>query len=1582
MESRRLRVAGAALAFLLGVAGTLVWPAAHADEGEPAEKPAAAEQPGNKPAAEQPAAQPAPPNARIPLRLRAQVPIGRALAPQAAVALNPQGDLGEESVLFARDREAEQLLKRARTFLEENRYGEAARALGAIIEAPEDFFFQPDEDAALHRSLKSEAQRLLGELGREGKQSYELQFGPRADELLRQALSERDWNLVAEVSRRFFHTEAGYRATYLLGLYQLDHQRPLAAALCLARLKQAGQPAMRFEPTLSLQLANAWYQAGQVEATQEALRRLKEELPDAKLVVAGDDLAWFGSAAPTTTWLTQHFGMIDRATSAGTEQWTMHRGNPQRNATLQGGAPLLDREGDCWWIPTVDEPAVERIVRQLRQTYQDANFTALPAFQPLVIDDVVLMRTVSTLLAIDFQTGKRLWNVPVDENWGDINDLQGSVLQQGSSSQVVSLIDQRMWDDATYGNLASDGEYVFSVEDLNFNLPGQNAQPKMVVLPNGRRLPAPAWPRNFNRLAAHEIRTGKLKWEVGGTKGEYELDLAGAFFLGPPLPLLDTAYALAEINGEIRLVALDARTGRAQWGQQLAVVEMDVLQDPARRFSGASPSYSDGVIVCPTGSGAIVAVDLTNRSLLWGYRYETTIAAQPTVIGRRIGAVMMFAGRPRDEADRWMDSSPTIAAGKVIVTPVESNEIHCLNLLDGSLQWKRPRGSGLYVAGVHNGRVVLVSRNGMQALSLETGAPTWESELQLPSGATPSGRGFLSGDEYYLPLSTGEVATVSLATGKITDRSRSRGGNVPGNLVAYRGRILSQTAESLDVYFELNALKRQVADTLDRNQADPPALARRGALALHDGDTAAAVADLSRSYELAPNDRTRDLLVDALFEGLTADFEKYAEAGAQLDKLVHTPAQRSQYIRVMSTGLQKQGRLREAFDLLARLADPGLGPAAIERTSESVKARRDQWARAGLQAIYQSLGEQDRKQIDAQIESRVAEALAAPGPEPIKQAIRYLGFHPATQQARMQLAQRLSQAGDWLATELLWRQIAAQGDSATQALATANLALAMQSAGRPEAAAYYASRLERQFADQPTIDGKLGSAIVAELSNDPAIDAQLHPEGVWPTRRVVSERDDRQSPTTRYFAAEVAGPSEIYPKLLSVEMSQDRQTLVGRDGNGQERWRASLADSIMRHNINPSVLQARTCGNLVIVSLGQQILAIDTLSAGTAGIARVLWMQELSDSLPGIPNQVGVHVRQIELQWGQRRNLVSDGFGRPVGVLGALSSEYCCFQRGREILAVEPISGETLWTRSDIEPASEIFGDDELVFVVPPSGTEALVLSAVDGRELGRRPVVPFNQRVLTLGRKLLSWHMDAGQHKFKMTDVWEQTPLWEHQFAGNSKAYQVDSELLGVVDPKGRFVAIDLADGKQLIDCEITPEPRLNEIYLLNSRDRLLLFTNRPWTSNRDGISVQAVPGVLNNPLLTGMAYGFDRHTGQKLWEAPIDKLGLALDQPRELPVLVFASRVYEKGGASGNEPYMSIMCLDTRRGAVVHQETMKGAIPLFEVAAVPDQQIVELKLLRHSVRMKFTDEPEEEAATGEQAKSSAADTDAPEAK
>ncbi|MFM8708019.1 MAG: hypothetical protein ACKOHK_08040, partial [Planctomycetia bacterium] len=73
------------------------------------------------------------------------------------------------------------------------------------------------------------------------------------------------------------------------------------------------------------------------------------------------------------------------------------------------------------------------------------------------------------------------------------------------------------------------------------------------------------------------------------------------------------------------LAGLDADTGRLEWSQPFAEVDerwaIDNRDNHGRRLAGLSPALAEGVLVCPTGAGAVVAIDLATRTLLWAHEY-------------------------------------------------------------------------------------------------------------------------------------------------------------------------------------------------------------------------------------------------------------------------------------------------------------------------------------------------------------------------------------------------------------------------------------------------------------------------------------------------------------------------------------------------------------------------------------------------------------------------------------------------------------------------------------------------------------------------------------------------------------------------------------------------------------------------------------------------------------------------------------------------------------------------------------------------------------------------------------------------
>jgi len=1473
-------------------------------------------------------------------------------------------DLAADGVFVPPDRTAKRRLEMAEQMLGEKRYGEAVRMLGALLENPEDYFFKPNPEQPVFRSLKAEAGGRVAALPAEGRESYELQFGARARQMLSAATSNGSLAARADVSRLFFYPQAGQEATFLVARAHLDQNRPLAAALCLERLRSMPDAVARFEPALSLTLATSWRRADKADKAKETLVRLKRSLDGKKVILAGKSVKLFSDDAQALAWFDSAFGAepIAHATQLG--QWPLYRGNESRNGSSAGSRPLLSPR---WRQRTTDDRVIERFVSKSRHDYVSQELVALPAMHPLAIDDVIIMRTAFAIQAVDFQTGKLVWRyAATDDSFEQFLKLGSAQQPTSGTQQLVAGLEQRIWEDAVYGTMSSDGKQVYFLEGLG--LAGVNANLLMTVMPNGqRRYTANA--RGTNRLVARELRTqGKLKWEIGGVTGEDEPKLAGTFFLGPPLPLMGRLWAVAEMKGqEVRLLVLSPETGALEWSQQLAVVEQPVTADGFRRNAGAVPSFADGVLVCPTSAGAVVGVDLTTRSLLWGYQYPR---AQQFASERFInGRLAVYPGSGRRDAERWADASATVADGHVLLTPVESDHIYCLNLTDGRELWKQNRGSMLYVACVHGDKAVLVGRNSVSAIKLSTGEKAWPADLEFPATALPSGRGFASGDFYYVPLSTAEVLKINLRTGLLEEQSRSRRGVVPGNLIAYRGSIVSQSADYVDAFSQLDALRTQIAETLAAHPDDWKALAGLAEVKLDEQKLAESVELFSRSYNLKPDERTREQLVETLLESLRTDFAANRASLAELENLVKEPKHRVEFLRLKAAGLQASGEVLPAFETYMKLTDMP-GGSTLETIEDRLVVRRDRWIRAQLDDLFEKAGDA-RPQLETVCQERLEKAISADTPEALRSYLAVFGSSQSGQKAREALYARLS-ADDLLERNLLLRNLERSSDAAQAGRATAQLAKMLREAGRTELAGPYYRQLATRFADVECEPGKKGAQLVSELSRNDPLRKYVAASAPWPRGRV-DIKQESPGPRTpgspmriqTTLNLEIVGP--VNPLFEDVSIAYDaQQYLVAQDGLGERRFRIPLfeqggrrAPNVNRNAYNaPALSYAGVNGGLMVLLLGNQVLAVDTMRLGETASNRVLWTEELNDNPGGYPTSQGVLTRPVNLAWGGVRFVPEDAFGRRLGSMGPVNDDGLAFQRLHDLTCVDPLTGKPIWTRRNVGLGNDLFGDEKLLFVAPPGDSDCLVLDAATGQQVGTRRVAPLERRVVTIGRSVLSWEP---QNQLAMRDAWAGSTLWTHPFAPGSKAALVGHEAVGILQPDGGFTLLALPDGKPLVQQKLEAEAALASIFLMRTSEGYLLITNGA-ARGEPHVALQPIPAAPNN-IVSGRMYAFDRETGKPLWPKPVplSQQGLLLSQPRSLPALVFARQLHTVSPVNQREAKMSVMCIDKRSGRVLYKnDDLPGStIASFEIAGDPVAHTVTVSLPAQSIKLSFTDEP-----------------------
>lgn len=1477
----------------------------------------------------------------------------------ATLAQTPAPEL-DENVFFPADRASLQRLSTAEELLKEQRYDEAVRFLDTILQAPEDFFFRRSKGQRTYSSLRAEAQRAIGSLPTRGQQSYELQFGAQARKILDEAAGAGNAAGLADVSRRFFHTRAGYEATELLGTYKMEHGQPLAAALCFRRLREAPAAAARFEPLVSVKLAACCLRAGLVAEAADVLAELRKRDPDAKVAIAGNEEKVFASGRQVAAWLAKW------TTAPGdrpflSSGWLMCGGSPDRNAATAGGSPLLS----CRWaVPSVNDPRLEKLSEQVRQSYVDQSTASLPSCQPLAVGNLIITRSAAGLVAIDLRSGKRLWHGPVDEAVKNVLDPQSVDRATADPSLLAAWLDQRLSGDPTYGSLSSDGRLVFAVEDVGSGLGSDRIM--TTIAANGRMRMQMIPGRSSNRLAAYEIASqGKLTWEL---PADERSELAGAFFLGAPLVLDDRLYILGEIKGEIRLLVLEASTGRLEWAQQLAVLEQGTLDAGVRHVAGLSPSYADGVLVCPTAAGAVVAVDLTTRSLMWGYEYSSV--QPPTRMHFRAFPTLSPSASSSGN-DHWFDSTLTLADGRVLLaprdTPEEGNEhaeLHCLDLTDGKLLWRQPREDGLFVGCVAKGRVLVVGRNTLRAYNLADGKPAWKAgSVSLASGVLPSGRGFYSSGQYFLPLSTAEVVSVDMNNGALTVRARSRSGDVVGNLLCYGESIIAQGVSQIECFYQVEDLKREVDRRLAKNANDPAALALEGELLLDGGKLSDAVNRLRRSFGLSAQPRTRQLLVEALIEGLARDFATYRSAVPELERLVDTASHRVQFLRALALGQQSMGELVPAFQTYMKIVDLGRPQRGeLDEIDSTLACRRDRWVQSRLEALRATALPADLRVIDGEIRDRLNAAAASEGPDDLRDFLAYFENHPLSDEARELLLVALDRgapaldSSSVLEREILLRRLERSEVPGRSRAAIAQLASLFFEAGRAEDAAQYYRQLTGPLADAVCYQGKTGREIAATLA-DPYRLERILEKDPWPTGVVKRETLKGQPmPSYKAMPIEMRGPKGPYYTRSGLEFDQQQQALVGRDGLGHERWRISLVDRAGERSgriPNPSISHARVDGHLMLVSLGVELVALDTIGTPGRQGPRVLWRHDLADPLPR-----PVFGHPINMPWGPPRFVATDNAQRPVGNTGPLTDNIACFQRQHSLVAVEPLSGDVVWTRTGVLPGSDIFGDEQFLFVTAPGAHEALVLRTADGAEVGHRQVRPPERRLATLGHRIVVWEPSgASQLTLELLDVWESRVVWKHTFDNGAKPWPVEDESIGVFDRQGHFVMISIADGKPTIDSHLTPEPALQDIFVFRTATHDLLVTNRP-AVNRTNESVQPVPGGLGDPAINGDVHGFDRRTGKHVYSTRIDNLGLLLNQPADLPMLTFASQVM-RSSRLGQVSRVMIKCLDKRTGRLIVDEQTSGPILSIEQSGDPQHQQATVKTTRTSLRLTFTNEP-----------------------
>jgi len=704
-------------------------------------------------------------------------------------------------------RESRERLKAVMDYLERNNipWPVVCSAVQDLLNAKSDSFYRVKDakgnDTGAVVSVKTKVNQLLSTFAKEGRATYEQEYGPAAKELLRKAIAaDFDKTALAIVSQQYFHTKAGGQATLLMASIHLETGFTTEAAFGFQRLLARPDAEDYTSPKVIVKAVTAYRRSGDsklAEAADKLMEQLSANYPRDGIIIGADvftleklrtELAADAKRQPAAT--------VDAS-------FANRLGNASRTGLTVGGTPFLDPVKD---IPMIyrrtgnSKDGAEWIQQQLDFAYTQVDPSreqvVIPGSHPVTAGNLLIYRGYDGVYAVATQAG-----AVVNGKERSVGELVWFSPTAGGALKIAGDEDRetvRAWwenwkrsnpqvllENASVGSLSHDGKTLFLVDDLgvlppapvNNGMPGFQPQPAVQPAANIAGVRGMV---GYNRLTAIDLETGNRIWILGGPETaplseeeeEKSLDAKllaeGAFYLGPPLAVNGKLYALMERKNQIRLVCYDLgrsdRKPELVWIQNLGETATTLRTDTPRRMQPAYLAYADGVMICPTNCGAAVAVDINSRRLLWARFYGSapdpkSMPGSGVVIpgGGRFGrpGFDQNTGAAVIPTDRWRASAPMIAGNKVILTAYNSDLLQCLDLQTGEAVWQTPREKDdLYIGSVQDEKIIVVGKRSTRAYAVNgDGAGGKKIVWDKIRTGTPCGHGIAAkGGIFYLPM--------------------------------------------------------------------------------------------------------------------------------------------------------------------------------------------------------------------------------------------------------------------------------------------------------------------------------------------------------------------------------------------------------------------------------------------------------------------------------------------------------------------------------------------------------------------------------------------------------------------------------------------------------------------------------------------------------------------------------------------------------------------------------------------------------------------------------------------------------------
>ena len=1461
---------------------------------------------------------------------------------------------------LAEDRQVEQWLIAARGHLERRESAAAAAFLARVLNTDEDSFLVMNSSLVVARD---EAWKLTRRLADEVRSQLEVDLDRVALDAWTIAKTGDARDEFAALAVRHRYSQSGLEALRRLAAVQRDLGQYESAAAAWSRVAEhvratTGQrTAARMTQIECLVAANRLDEA--VRVSDAALRA---ELSPAVVIS--------GRSVVPRAWLIARQQSLTEATRQATTLSFLKSG---RSMTGIDFAPSPHAR----WSRLTPLPAdLTNWMSDAQQTARGHGVVSSWAVRPLVVGSVVVARTLEQLVALDLTSGAILWTKPHAEH-ATIADRSTALENVPAQNQFASSWYRRTEADSIFGSLATDGRIVVAVMEPDRKL----ASPNRTALLNGPGVAngppdssTSSSELHWNRLVAFEVTTGELCWQIGG-KPTGPADVYGGLrFLGPPLAVDDLWFGIARRGDELKLLAIDTESGHLRWSMSLGVLPPHLADATAQRRIARPVSLIEGRLLCPTASGALIAVDPVTRGIAWAARYPVTQLEQSPrpVNGVGTGAVVDAWWNEWREVACLAESERRMA---VLASP-ESDALHGIDVESGRVIWSVPRGGGIHLAGLFAGQAIVVEPMAVRAHDLRTGAVTWRCET-----GEVSGRGTIFGGMIFQPRRTGSSVVID---GRDGSQRVNQASAEPllGTLIPCDGGWVSQTALSL---VKLPWLAVSHETTLAKWSADPrdeSAALELARLDLHAGQPSAARGRLLNIETSAVKGLRREALLALLRSGevrlsVKPDFRgtDRAALGSELLELSDSADDRLVALLAVGEAAARDDDLvgavtafLDGIDLLDATARRSVG----EWPADSAATRFVRRDRVFVGAIERTLAKAQSSQHDQPLEqlldARLQAARKSSDPFAVQRLIDRLlplawGRRTLlTEATAVRFARTLKKTEPALLTVMQSRDEPLAHRAATQ------LAELFARSGWSAEADAIERRLLVAHPGDP-LDPGPASAIRPD--NDPAQNERrtrwLAPlADPWPNVLPVIEGGLKTPNDDEVHCLPVgveAAPGSLLDRL---DVSIDRQAQIVRfAGDGHAgKWKVTLGGprpALRSSFATQDQYEGWGVGRLLVLRVGTELFGIAPLDEKGEPHASIVWQIDtalgMSPSFSEEPVYARVGVRHESIR-------LTDAFGRVLGRVGPVRPDYLCHQSNGRLVVIDTQTGKRLWERRDLQPQFLTFGDEDRIYLWREAERSLTVLSAVDGRTLGTQPwdAVPDDVLMQRDGRTWLTTKsvLDV---RVELRDASgpmlngprDESLVWSQRFASKSVPFVLDRDTLGVIEPRGALHLISARTGSPLGEPLAVRVPlRLERIVCHRDDGRWYVAFSGP-VDRRALFQAEQPWGGKRMPFINGPWIAVDRATKSIVWQRTIENEPLPLAASRFAPVFVQMWRQPLFDGLSPKGSEGRLKMIDKRSGSEVANRTEPRMQPYFVLHPSANRDQLDIRTEHETIRLRY---------------------------